>query len=133
MKAILIIAFLLILCPVAALSQCPVMPAGFQCVAQATVNQAAENKRELDATKAALAVRDAALLEKDKIIQDNKVAADKNVADLKDALQRTQTDLATSTGQLIGANAQIVNQTAIIQFLLTNGRVKQNGLFNIKF
>lgn len=120
----LILFIALLIGAISAKAQCPVMPAGTLCISQAAGNTAAAEHRELIATKEALAVRDAALLDKDKIIQDNKAEATKSINELKTANADLLGKLGTATGQVIGAQAEIVRNTAMIQFLLTNGRKK---------
>lgn len=101
-----------------------VMPAGAVCISQTAANAAAQNARELDATKNKVNVLTEALTEKDKIIADVRVNASKNEADLKAALTNTQTELAIKTGQLIGAEASNVRNLAIIDLLLKQTRKK---------
>lgn len=108
-------------------SQCP---DGFVCISQAAANQAAENARELAATKEKVVTLEGAIVDKDKTITDNKAAAAKNEADLKEALTKTQIDLALKTGQLIGCEANSVRQLAVIDVLLKNVRPKKIGLIN---
>lgn len=108
-----------------------VMPAGTICVSQAAANAAAENKRELDATKEKVTVLTDALTEKDKIIESVRSTANKNEADLKASLTKTEIELATKTGQLIGSEAMNVRQTAIIDILLKSVRPKKIGLINL--
>lgn len=105
-------------------------PEGLVCISQAAANQAAENARELTATKAKVTILTEALTEKDKIIADNKAVADKNEADLKERLHKTEVELATKTGQLLGAEANSVRQLAVIDVLLKNTRPKKIGLIN---
>ncbi len=111
----------------AAQTECP---AGKICLSQAAANQAAEDHRVRAALEAEIAVLKQALLDKDKIIEDNKATAGKNEADLRDALHRTEVDLATKTGQLIGAEASNVRNLAIIDLLLKSVRPKKIGLIN---
>ncbi len=106
------------------------MPAGTLCITQAAGNAAAENRRELDATKEKVIVLTDALTEKDRIIADVRATAGKNEADLKEALTRTQTELATKTGQLVGCETMNVRQTAIIEVLLKHVRPKKIGIIN---
>lgn len=108
-------------------TQCP---SGMVCISQAAANQAAENARELSATKAKITTLTEALAEKDKIIADVRATASKNEADLKEALTKTQTELATKTGQLIGCEANSTRQLAVIDVLLKNVRPKKIGLIN---
>lgn len=114
-------------------SQSPVSigcPAGFVCITQAAANQAASNKRELDATKEKLSTLETALVTKDRIIADNKLTAAKNEADLKDRLHKTEVELATKTGTLVGCEASNVRNLAVIDVLLKNVRPKKIGLIN---
>jgi len=120
----LILVIALLIGAISAKAQCPVMPAGLLCITQAAGNAAAENKRELDATKAAYEVAKAQLVEKDKIIEDNKQAATKSINELKQTISDTEVKLGTATGQVIQAQGEIVRDQAMIQFLLTNGRKK---------
>lgn len=101
-----------------------VCPDGMVCISQAAANQAAENAREKAALEAKVSVLEAGLIEKDKSIEEVKQTARANEADLKDALSKTEVKLGTATGELIGARAQIVTQTAMIEFMLRNGRKK---------
>lgn len=123
---VLFVAFMLTSLAASAQSPCDgvVMPAGTICISQAAGNAAAENKQELDATKAKVGVLTEALTEKDKIIESVRATASKNEADLKAALTNTQTDLATKTGQLIGSEASNVRHLAIIDLLLKQTRKK---------
>lgn len=112
----------------AATSQCP---SGLVCLSQQAANQAAANARELEATKQKVSVLETALTDKDKSIQELKETNDKNVADLKDAMHKTEIELASTKGQLIGAEAQVTRQTAIIDLLLKYARPKKIGLINL--
>lgn len=103
------------------------------CISQAAANQCAANARELPAVREKNAVLEAALLEKDKSIAEIREAARKNEADLKEALVKTQSELAVKTGQLIGAEAMVTRLTAIIDFMLKNGRQKCNGVICVQF
>lgn len=124
MKYLFIILLTLTICCVPTRAQCPVMPVGLVCISQATANAAAENKRELDATKAAYEIAKAQLIEKDKIIQDNQAASLVSINALKQTITDTEVKLGTATGQVIQAQGEIVRDQAMIQFLLTNGRKK---------
>ena len=110
-----------------------VMPPGTLCITQAAGNVAAQEHRELAAERDANAVLKQALLDKDKSISELQDTNRKNVADLTDRLHKTEVDLATKTGEGISKDAEIVRLTASFQFLLEHGRVKQNGLINVKF
>lgn len=100
------------------------MPAGTLCISQAAGNVAAENKRELDATKQKVIVLESALADKDKLIAEIKAVGVKNQADLTAALHKTEVELATKTGQLIGAEAANVRSLAIIDVLLKGQKKK---------
>lgn len=133
MRLIFITAFLLILCPVAAFCQsaCPSMPAGTVCISQEAANVAAANARELAATRGKIAVLEEAVKQKDANAEELKDANAKNVADLKDALSKTQIELAAKTGQLIGAEAEKTRMSAMIELLLKYARPKKFGLINL--
>lgn len=112
--------------------KCPVMPAGFLCITQAAGNAAAENVRELAATKAANAELKQALVDKDKNAEEIKATAAKNEADLKAANTQLLIDIAKKTGEIIKCDAYAVRDASLIEFLVKNQRSKQNGLFNVK-
>lgn len=97
------------------------------CISQAAANKCAENARVVPALEAKIAELEAGLLEKDKSIAEIREAARKNEAELRAALSKTENELATKTGQLIGAEATITRFTAIIDFMLKNGRNKCGG------
>src|SRR4051812_7296291 len=108
MKKALCIVSILFLAGVIARAQAPSCPIGLVCISQAAANVAAQNARELAATKEKVTTLEAALVEKDKNVADVQAAAATNVADLKDRLQKTEIELATKTGQLIGSEAMNV-------------------------
>lgn len=122
-KSLFIITFLLCVYGVNTSAQVP-CPAAFVCISQEAANRAAENARELPAVKDKVTALEQALKDKDSIIAANKDAAGKNEADLKAALVKTQTDLATATGQIISLHAQTVRDAALIDILLKNTRSK---------
>lgn len=105
-------------------AQCPVMPAGTFCITQSEANTAAANARTVIAQDKEIAVLKAQLDEKDRSIKQAQDTAKQNEADLKAQNLKLVTDYATAQGQLIGANAEIVRQSATIDFLLKNGRNK---------
>jgi flagellar motility protein MotE (MotC chaperone) len=131
MKLILIAAALLFAAPVATFSQTVDCPAGFVCISQEAANKARENALELQATKEKAVVLETALTEKDKSIAELRETARKNEADLKERLHKTEVELATKTGQLIGAEAERTRLIAITEFLLKHGRVKKYGILNL--
>ena len=104
--------FLVIIClgfGAAVSAQCPPkeqMPAGTVCITQEAANVSAANVRELAATKEKIIVLQDGLIARDKTIAENKVTADKNEADLKAQLHKTEVDLALKTGMLIKAEQQ---------------------------
>jgi uncharacterized membrane protein len=55
-----------------------------------------------------------------------------NAADLTRRLHETENKLATATGQLVGSEAMVTRLTAIIDFMLKNGREKCYGLICIQ-
>jgi uncharacterized protein involved in exopolysaccharide biosynthesis len=122
--SIILLAFAFAL-SVKAQSACP--PQFAACLSQAEANVAASNAREVSALRNQVQVQQQALTDKDKSIAELKAANDANVADLKKALHDTEIQLADKTGQLIKTEAQVVQQSAIIQFMLTNGRTKKYG------
>lgn len=101
-----------------------VMPAGTLCISQEAGNAAAENARELAATKEKVVVLEQALVDKDKIIADNKDTAAKNEADLRKQLHKTESDLSLVTGQLIAKEAELNRNILVIDVLLKNTRKK---------
>lgn len=103
------------------------------CISQAAANKCAENARVVPALEAKIAELEAGLLLKDKSIAETREAARKNEADLKERLGKTEGELATKTGQLIGSEAMVTRLTAIIDFMLKNGRQKCNGLICVQF
>lgn len=112
-------------------SRCTV-PAGFLCITQAEANAAASNARELSASRSSIETLKAQLVEKDKIIEDERSVAAKNVNDLKATLSETEVKLGTATGQIIECRADKTMYTSLIEYLTKNQRSKQNGLINIK-
>lgn len=106
-------------------------PSGFVCISTAAANVAASNARELEAQKEKVKVLEQGLAEKDKSIAELKSLNDKNVESLKEALKRTEIELATRTGQLISRESEVVRQSAIITAMIPMLRKKKIGIFNI--
>lgn len=104
------------------------MPQGTVCLSQQAANAAAQLAREAPVKDEKIRVLETALVDTNKIITDIKAVAAKNEADLRAALHSTEVQLATKTGQLIGAEANSVRQLAIIDVLLKNVRPKKVGL-----
>lgn len=110
--------------PVIRADGCPVMPSGFACLTQAEMNAAAKAVRERDALQIELDAHKQALLDKDKIIENIKAVAAQNEADLREAVHNTEVELAAKTGEIVGIEAQNVQQRAIIEVLLKATRKK---------
>mgnify|MGYP001585966195 CR=1 FL=1 len=106
------------------------MPAGTLCITQTAGNAAAQLARESALKDEKIKVLESGLVDKDKIIAENKATATKNEADLKAAMHSTEVKLATATGTLIGCEASNVRNLAIIDVLLKNVRPKKIGLIN---
>lgn len=134
-KSFFIITFIGCVYAVSVSAQSPcsgvAMPAGTLCITVAAGNVAVGLKKELDATKEKIVVLESALKDKDVIIADNKLVAQKNEDDLKDVLHKTEIDLATKTGTLIGAETMIVRLTAAFEFAVQNTKKKKIGFINI--
>ena len=123
MRTLLFIAFLLILCPLAAFSQEPTV-----CISQSAANICAANSRELAALKEKVAVLEAALLEKDKSIQELKDVNQKNVLDLTTQLNKITADWAFEKGKNTSLEADKVLWSAVIEVLIKNSRKKSIGI-----
>lgn len=128
---LIIFCIIFIVFAISAHAQTADCPPAFICLTQAEANRAAENARELVAQKEKVKVLESALSEKDKSIAELKSLNDKNTADLKEAIRRTEIELATRTGQLISAENELTRQTAIIQALLPMVRKKRIALITI--
>lgn len=127
-RFVAIIILLLVACHSFAGAQTVDCPAGFVCISQQAANVAASNARELEATKAKVTVLEDGLKAKDVSIAELQELNRKNVADLTERIHKTEIELATKTGQLIGCEAQNVEQRAIIQAFLPMLRKKKIGL-----
>lgn len=124
-KSLFIITFLGCAYCVNISAQCPaVMPAGTACLTQAEQNRAAANALTVIAQDKEIAVLQQGLKDKDASIERLQKVNAENTADLTKRINEVTVNYATVQGQLIGANAEIVRQSATIQFLLTNGRKK---------
>jgi hypothetical protein len=88
-------------------------PAGMVCISPAAAVQALKDSDEVKAQKVEIAAKDQAIKDLEKIIVDLKI------------------ELAKMSGDKTGAEQMIVRLTAIIDFMLKNGRVKKVGLINI--
>jgi hypothetical protein len=94
------------------------------CISQQAANACATNARTIPALEAKIAILEAALVEKDKSIDELKETNRKNVQDLTKAVHDGDVKLATATGQLIEKDGTIVRITAILDFVMKNGRNK---------
>lgn len=99
-------------------------PQGYICLTQAEANAARDAVKQRDAANNKITVLEGVVVEKDKTIAEIKDTAQKNQADLTDRLHKTEVELATKTGQLIGAESEKTRLTSIIDFMLKNGRKK---------
>lgn len=106
------------------------MPAGTLCITQQAGNAAAQLAREAPLKDEKIKVLETSLTDKDKIIADIKAVAAKNESDLRASLHKTEVELATKTGQLIGEQASNVRNLAVIDVLLKNSK-KQCKPFSI--
>lgn len=84
------------------------------CITPEAARKALRDADENTALKAEIQVKDQALIDERGVSTGLKI------------------DLAKMTGDKTGAEQMVVRLTAIIDFMLKNGRVKQNGIFNIK-
>jgi len=96
----------LFLCPLAAFSQ-TICPENMICLTQQQANIAAQNARELQAQREKVAVLESALKSKDETIAELQKTNQENVSALKEAIARTERELALKTGQLIGAENEL--------------------------
>lgn len=131
MKYLLIAITFLFLSPLAVFSQAPECPAGKVCISQEAANKAAENARELEATKEKVKTLEGALVKKDESIREAQETARKNEADLREQLHKTEVELALKTGQLISKEAEAVRNLALIDLLLKQTKKKRNAVITI--
>jgi septal ring factor EnvC (AmiA/AmiB activator) len=131
MKALFLTAAFLFLAPLTAFSQVQDCPTGLICLTQAQANAARDNALELAATKEKIAVLEDALKTKDESIAELQKTNGQNIADLKEAIKRTEVALAEKTGQLIAKEAELTRNTAIIQAMIPMLRKKKIGLINL--
>lgn len=132
-KLILLVSFIFLFSILSSAQvKCPTMPAGFLCISQEAGNKAAENVRELEATKEKVIVLENSLIEKDKSISEIRATAAKNESDLKEQNSKLLTDVAVKTGQIIIYEKYFTRDSAWLEFLIKTARGKQNGLLNVK-
>lgn len=101
------------------------------CITQEAANKCAELARTDKAKDAKIAALEEALAQSRKNEQDLIAAGRQNVADLTDRLHKTELALATKTGEIIGCQAQNVEQRAIITALLPMVKKKRNAFITI--
>lgn len=128
MKLASALVLLFLACIIGAAQECP---PPMVCISQSAANQAAQNVRELEATKEKVKVLEDALRAKDESIRELEKTNAQNVSDLKEALKRTELQLAQTNGQLIARESEIVNQRAIITALLPMIKKKRNAFITI--
>jgi septal ring factor EnvC (AmiA/AmiB activator) len=134
----ILILIVVLLVPYAAASQTDNQPSGNLqsaepkvCVSQEAANKCAENARLIPALNEKIAALEAKIKAHETTIEELKEVNRKNVADLTDRLHKTELSLATKTGEIIGCQAQNVEQRAIIQALLPMVKKKRNALITI--
>ena len=101
------------------------------CISQEAANKCAELARTDKAKDEKIAALEAQVKARDTTIAELKEANAKNVADLATALHKTELALATKTGEIIGCQAQNVEQRAIITALLPMVKKKRNAFITI--
>ncbi len=106
-------------------------PQGYICLNQTQANIAAQNAREIQVQKEKVSVLESALKSKDESIAELKKTNDQNVADLREALKRTEIALAEKTGQLIARESEVVRQSKIIEAMIPMLRKKRIALITI--
>jgi septal ring factor EnvC (AmiA/AmiB activator) len=117
--------FFLVFATCASAQNCP---ENMVCISQQAANKAAENARELEATKEKVTVLESALKSKDDTIREIQEVAKKNESDLKEAIRRTESELSRTNGMLTAREAEVVRQSAIITAMIPMLRRKSIGL-----
>lgn len=101
------------------------------CISQQAANKCAELARTDKAKDEKIAALEAALAQsrqnEQNLIQTNR----QNVADLTDRVHKSELALATKTGEIIGCQAQNVEQRAIIAVILPMVKKKRNAFITI--
>ena len=121
----ILILIVVLLIPYSAASQTDV------CISQEAANKCAELARTDKAKDEKIAALEAQVKARDTAIAELKEANAKNVADLATAIHKTELALATKTGEIIGCQAQNVEQRAIITALLPMVKKKRNAFITI--
>lgn len=130
-RRLLVTIALSVLFATAAAGQCPTMPQGYLCITQAAGNVAAENARELAATKDLVTELRAALKTKDQNTEEIKAAAKENETALLNRLMKVTTDYGTAQGQVIELKAANTEKTMQINVLLNQTRKRCGVIFSI--
>jgi septal ring factor EnvC (AmiA/AmiB activator) len=117
--------FFLVFATCASAQNCP---ENMVCISQQAANKAAENARELEATKEKVTVLESALKSKDDTIREIQETAKKNENDLREAIRRTESELSRTNGMLTAREAEVVRQSAIITAMIPMLRRKSIGL-----
>jgi septal ring factor EnvC (AmiA/AmiB activator) len=113
---------------IAATAQTAECPSGYICLDQTQANIAAQNARELTATREKVTVLESALKSKDDTIREIQETAKKNENDLREAIRRTESELSRTNGMLTAREAEVVRQSAIITAMIPMLRRKSIGL-----
>lgn len=124
MRLLVAILFIAVLFTVAVSCQVPECPPGYVCITQAAANRAAENARLVPVLEQSVTDLKAQLVEKDKSTDEIRKAGEENVRDLKAENTRLISEVSVKTGQLVGSEAMVTRLTAIVDFMLKNGREK---------
>ena len=101
------------------------------CISQEAANKCAELARTDKAKDEKIVALETALAQSRKNEQDLIATNRQNVADLTDRLHKTELALATKTGEIIGCQAQNVEQRAIIAVILPMVKKKRNAFITI--
>jgi hypothetical protein len=98
------------------------------CISQAAANTCRDNAALVKAQADKIAALEESVKARDAAIDELKRTNAANVADLTNALHKTELDLATKTGELIAKDAIVVRLNAIVDVLLSRTRKKSIGL-----
>ena len=101
------------------------------CISQQAANACRDNALLIPALNEKIAALEAQVKARDTTIAELKEANAKNVADLATAINKTELALATKTGEIVGCQAQNVEQRAIITALLPMVKKKRIALVTL--
>lgn len=110
MRPCLLTFLLLIGTVVSGYSQTVDCPSGFVCISPEAARKALQDSDTVAAQKIELAVKDQA------------------IADFQKELNQMRIELAKAIGEKTGSEQMVVRLTAIIDFMLKNGRTKKYGV-----